>query len=320
MTRVLNTKNISKKDIKIGEIFNSWKVVDFSPGGGIICICLLCNKTIKKLRRFEVIKGKTKHCQECRPQAVKKEKKQKIIKKRAIEIKQIFNYWQVIEKRDNNKILCLCLKCNKIKKEINVYSLLDGTSKSCGCDRNKLEIGQTYKSWNLINKKEDFGWICKCTKCGTIHNRTGMQVLNVGCPTCLQKTLESKNKIKINEKIGYWKFLENPINKKEIECLCTGCNSIKKTKKYWITSGRSKSCGCMSFENRSKTNIQRIGVSCSAKLKSQRYRLQQWCRKTQKKYSFQNLKEKYLNGSNNIIQMLKNIKRILMKLIFLFQN
>lgn len=62
--------------------------------------------------------------------------------------------------------------CNGCEYEINRYSLLDGTSRSCGCARIKfiIEVGQTYGRLTVVEKDDTNKrkWLCRCSCDGKI--------------------------------------------------------------------------------------------------------------------------------------------------------
>jgi hypothetical protein len=68
--------------------------------------------------------------------------------------------------------------------------------------------------------------------------------------------------IQKDDKFGHWQVLNVPQKGQAIQCFCTACNKIQKeVLKYFLTSGKSKSCGCISQETRRATNLVRYGTS-----------------------------------------------------------
>jgi hypothetical protein len=77
-------------------------------------------------------------------------------------------------------------------------------------------------------------------------------------------------KLTIDQLFGYWKILEN-INGSYYKCLCTSCNITERTIRKWsLTQGKTKSCGCKRVENLKQTNLNRYGVEGVQELPSVR--------------------------------------------------
>lgn len=68
------------------------------------------------------------------------------------------------------------------------------------------------------------------------------------------------SKLSINQLFGYWKILEY-LGKSRYNCLCTGCRKTERVIRKWsLTQGKSKSCGCKLVENMKQTNLVKYGV------------------------------------------------------------
>lgn len=94
---------------------------------------------------------------------------------------QVFGLWKVLnrseytDKRKNPYWTCECQCENKTIKEINQYSLTNGTSKCCGCKSLHLEnlkiemIDKIFGKLKVISyydkQKSVYRWLCKC-ECG----------------------------------------------------------------------------------------------------------------------------------------------------------
>ena len=63
---------------------------------------------------------------------------------------------------------------------------------------------------------------------------------------------------------GYWKILETGSKKYHYRCLCTGCNvTIREIRKWSLTKGKTKSCGCRLINLMKETNKERYGCEFS---------------------------------------------------------
>ncbi len=152
------------------------------------------------------------------------------------------------------KWLCQC-HCGKIR-EIDVYSLVNGKSKNCGCDR-------VYKRKDLKGEKFEFltvispapavngrtKWLCKCD-CGNdkITNTTSLiGGLTKSCG-CQRKKLVKKD-LK-DKKFGRLIVIEEAqsINgKTRWLCKCD-CGNEKEIAAKSLIAGVTESCGCLRKE------------------------------------------------------------------------
>lgn len=93
----------------------------------------------------------------------------------SIQIGEAYGHWLVKAKGPPRscKSLCLCLRCNQVEKLVRNLSLSTGKSKSCGCDKDKVQVGQQYGFWQVLEVKSPRS-LCKCLGC----NQTTKMVLN----------------------------------------------------------------------------------------------------------------------------------------------
>ena len=121
------TKTKAESEEWVGRVFGKWTVKeDMGRANGnkyFKCECE-CG-TIKNIAQSSLIQGKSNSCGKCRN-----------LKESSV-IGQVFNNWTVIDfafkQKSNNYWLCRC-SCGT-EREVSYSSLLQGSSKSCGCIR-----------------------------------------------------------------------------------------------------------------------------------------------------------------------------------------
>lgn len=151
--------------------------------------------------------------------------------------------------------ICKC-DCGSVRS-YGSARLKDGTTQSCGCLRDELNTkrqlkdltGFRFGKWYVIKrdltKKSDRAfWVCRCD-CGTEKSVSGFH-LRSGCSTscgCI------KSPDLTGQRFGKLTVLElldrrSKDYDKIYRCICD-CGSIKETIAYSLTSGATKSCGCI---------------------------------------------------------------------------
>ena len=139
------------------------------------------------------------------------------MRKFTCEIGEKFGYWEVIDntpvvKSGHTYVLVRC-KCGKEELK-NLCDLKHGRSTGCrSCKARerskKISIGDTYKSWTVIegpisNKYQNLMWKARC-KCGTERWFSPSELTDPNscfmCQKCAQKERGEREKIK-NGKIG----------------------------------------------------------------------------------------------------------------------
>lgn len=167
-----------------------------------------------------------------------------------------FNMLTVLKELDNGKILCRC-DCGTVK-EINKNNVIQGTTKSCGCQRRKAHKDYTGQKFNMLTIIEELGGgkvRCRCD-CGTVkemnkYNVVSGQIFSCGCIkreavragrikekfkayTRIDITGKKFNKLTVIRELGYGQVL----------CQCD-CGNVKEISKSAVIHGRVKSCGCL---------------------------------------------------------------------------
>ena len=180
-----------------------------------------------------------------------------------------FNGWTVIgdEEIVNNKkqLKCKC-KCGTIKN-VDKYSLIHGTSKSCGCDIRRIIKGNDdiigkeisgFKITKIINPQENkynkIKVLCKCLKCGKkeelylcrIKKRVGY---------CRECSIDNRAIDMIGKRFNRLtviKRVENGSqNQRRFLCKCD-CGNECVVNGMLLRNGETKSCGCWNYEQMCK--------------------------------------------------------------------
>jgi hypothetical protein len=180
-----------KEDIT-GMIFGKWLIIDQLKINNRMyynCECQCENKTLKSLRLDAVKTNKNLDCG-CSKRSDKSL------------VGSLFGYWKVLELAERKKDThlkqwsCICTLCNtKIKKIPETY-LLRGTTKSCGCNRNKNRLKDiTGKGFGSLLVVKRIGiscntptWLCRCD-CGgdkiiprnDLKRKDGKEITHCGC-------------------------------------------------------------------------------------------------------------------------------------------
>lgn len=101
-----------------------------------------------------------------------------------------FGHWQPIKYIGNKMWLCKCELCHKLK-EVSKDSLLDGKSKSCGCNTTGFKDLTDEKFGKLtVNKYIGDGlWECKCAcnKIRVVHRQSLLSGQTTSCGACNRK-------------------------------------------------------------------------------------------------------------------------------------
>lgn len=160
---------------------------------------------------------------------------------------------------DNRKMVtCLC-ECGSVRN-VNLKNLIAGKSKSCGCERvriqvesvTKNEVGNVYGKLTVLRRapvKDPWGarWECVC-ECGNIAVAVGKHLRNgvtTACLQCTRKMFCGTNKItRDGERYNRLVILKrSDTNVTKSICQCD-CGNIVERNTHDVVTGYSKSCGC----------------------------------------------------------------------------
>lgn len=173
-------------------------------------------------------------------------------------------YRLIVLERDMTKIgkaaywICKC-DCGTIKS-IRGDSLRNGKIKSCGCLQKELAhkkflenlVGQKFGRLEVLRedycKNNNTYWVCKCD-CGKIVSVNSKSLKNKHTQSCgcyqKEKASQANIKILIGQKFGRLTVLERDFSRDVFwKCLCD-CGNITTVKGTALTSGNTKSCGCL---------------------------------------------------------------------------
>lgn len=125
-------------------------------------------------------------------------------------------------------------------------------------ENNKIEIGSLYGHQEVLSfSRRDASnsyYMCKCDICGNIYERRSDHVRNLDrCRSC-----SDKNKIVDLSGKKFGRLLVLSVNKTVnrqtyYNCLCD-CGKLVSMRNCHLTSGNTKSCGCLNDELRAERN------------------------------------------------------------------
>ena len=224
-----------------GRIFGNWAVLQYSGERMWQCECLCSKHTLKEVSAYSLTSGKSLSCGQCN--SVKSK----------VNVGDHFGEWTVVALEPKYKALCECSCEAKTRKSINIYSLLNGTSTSCGKghDRNSwnvkdltgMKFGDLTALEYIPNSKGR--WLCKC-ECGNFKIAQRSHLLDGRahcCADCSNATpLIDLKGLKFG-KLTPKKYLGNKL----WLCDCD-CGNERVTTSRRLRKGRVKSCGCLILE------------------------------------------------------------------------
>ena len=98
--------------------------------------------------------------------------------------------------------------------------------------------GQMFGEWTVLDYDENGKWACRCS-CGAIKSVSGTSLRRGTSTSCGHNTTKFKDLT--GQKFGEWAVL-NYEGDQKFKCLCS-CGYTKSVESYYLTSGKSKSCG-----------------------------------------------------------------------------
>lgn len=181
----------------IGEKYDNWLVIkyigkDKHSHHKLLCQCQCDKKTIREIDKNDLLKGNTKSCGRCNIKEIK--------------VGDRFGKWTVLGVKSLTKALCKCDCEFQTIREVEINSLRQGTSLSCGCRCTKFEAGKIVGQWKVLRRlysvNNQMLWECEC-QCSdkTIKALTTSQ-LTSGYPQSCGCFRKNKFKIKDNYVIG----------------------------------------------------------------------------------------------------------------------
>lgn len=227
-----------------GRIFGNWAVLQYSGERMWQCECLCSKHTLKEVSAYSLTSGKSLSCGQCNSTVKSK-----------VNVGDHFGEWTVIALEPKYKALCECSCEAKTRKSINVYSLLNGTSTSCGKghDRNSWNVKDiTGMKFGDLTAEEYVGngyWKCRCN-CGNTRIAKRSHLLDGRAHRCLEHfdhgfedlTGQIFGRLTVDEYAGDKKWW----------CTC-GCGNKERklVRATNLKNGSTKSCGCLALEGSS---------------------------------------------------------------------
>lgn len=241
-----------------GTKYNKLTIIENIAGGKVLCRCD-CGNTTEQFKT-NVTSGRIKSCG-CSQNSF-------IINNT---VGQKFGRLTVIEELGNNRILCRC-DCGTVK-EFNKYTVVTRqTTKSCGCivkDNKEFKgnslVGQRFNDWLVLEELGDGKVLCRCT-CG-IEKVTDKNCVKDGrSKSCGHGVNHFKDLT--GQRFGSWTVIkELGFSRVQVKCDCGSVDVIQKAR---LTTGTSKSCGCMKTDYMKSTLLQRYNETSSVRTKNPR--------------------------------------------------
>lgn len=232
-----------------GQKFGTWEVIDYYGDKLWACRCLSCGKE-KNIRGHLLRGAKIPEC---------------ACKGKNTELKgKKFGEWEVLWYNNSTK-MCTCkCKCGKVK-DVDLYTLENGLSKSCGHNTTGFKdlTGLIFGDWK-VEKIADLQiqqgvtlWTCECLNCGTISDVSGYSLRSGKSRSCGCKTTGFKNLTEMD--FGYLKAIEYIPEMVKWRCRCK-CGKETFVTTYNLLNGKVKSCGCMADTIKKINYMEKHGV------------------------------------------------------------
>lgn len=161
----LKSKSLNKtfQEIKVGDKFNSWEVLEITKKNGLRCRCNACQQTIKIVKRNILLGNRSKSCgcQESKNNSLKEQ----------IRVGDSFGDWIVLETSKSKYFMCEC-SCGT-KRPVSYVDLLHQKSKSCGCKKQELAEKTSLENFGTKHPHQSFE--IKDKKKQTLLDRYGVE-------------------------------------------------------------------------------------------------------------------------------------------------
>lgn len=230
---------------KIGDVYNSWTVIDCPVEDNKRAICKCECGTIRNVLVRSLRNGISKSC------GCSRDKKSKI------QIGAIFNEWTVLEKRGSTNgghryWLCKC-SCG-VEREVDNSELLKGDSKSCGHNQFKkkdgISVGDVFNEWTIVEDLMGSEWKAVCS-CGEIGIHKGYEFKSGLRKSCghLNRFIISPNDV--FDRLTVIKETKSVDGQRKYLCKCS-CGKETIVSSGNLRTGMTRSCGCLIREITSK--------------------------------------------------------------------
>ena len=171
-----------------------------------------------------------------------------------------------VEELKNNshiKVLVKCPSCGTVRETPYKRITSNGHYLCQGCalrkvNENKIRVGEGFGRWTAIGKGTKSGYsLCKC-KCGTtreVNNSTLRKGLSKSCG-CISVERNAKNRklLKLGSQYGRLTVIGHSKKSGFSLCKCS-CGEEVTVSNPNLTSGKTRSCGCIRREEAAKRLI-----------------------------------------------------------------
>ena len=226
------------KDIT-GQKFGEWTVLEPDKQGYWKCRCS-CG-TERSVGGWHLRGGRSKSCGHGKTGFAApnfKESKDLDIKDFDIYDGAVINKWTVLSRVDARYVRCRCSCGNE--REVSIWALKIGKSKSCGeCSFEDL-TGKQFGDWKVLRYMGGSNWECECT-CGEVREVNRRDLMYGKSKSCGSTVHRLKYNL-IGQKFGMLtaiRYLDNG----KYECICD-CGNTKEIMTGNLISGSTVSCGC----------------------------------------------------------------------------
>ena len=152
-----------------------------------------------------------------------------------------FNNWKVLGYMGEQKWLCECQCDRHTQRQVHRYSLISGSSKSCGkCNKPDIKVGDKFGEWTVLELVPVRKALCQCS-CGK-KKEVSIYSLKDGRSTGCGHT---KNKDRVIDMTGQQYGDLTPIkylDEGKWLCRCS-CGRLKVAKRAKLLAGITHSCG-----------------------------------------------------------------------------
>lgn len=154
-------------------------------------------------------------------------------------IGKTFNQWTVLERINQRTYKCRC-SCGK-EKELSIYKVMAGYTKSCGHRELSIKPGDKFGDWEALEYLGNRKWKCQCS-CGTISEVGTYQLTSGRSKSCGHAT--GKLKDLVGQVFGELTVIEYAGDMKW-KCKCS-CGKEVIVNRGDLKTGNTKSCGHLS--------------------------------------------------------------------------
>lgn len=222
--------HVDKKDLT-GKKFGEWTVLRHSYDRMWTCQCS-CG-TIRDVQDYSLTHGKSLSCGKCNTQNSK------------VTPGVRFGEWEVLSIVSPTMALCKC-SCGKTR-EVNIYTLLNGKSTSCGHTMNQDRVldltGRQFGELTALRYLGNHEWECQCS-CGKIIKQRRDHLLDGRATSCGHGTCREPIDMR-GKRFGKLEVIKYVGNKMWL-CKCD-CGNYKEIAGANLRNHSIVSCGCLLY-------------------------------------------------------------------------